>query len=121
MLPKSGWDNSRVIFGRWIYFIFREPILNIKDVRSILRLFLPRLTAANRTLSHTKMPFWNQGLNGFPVTYGVKFMLMRPEMARRIIVYMGTFCDFDFFGVKFEVNIGKIQNVTVGRQIGQIG
>ena len=23
VLPKSGWDISRVFFGRWIFFIFR--------------------------------------------------------------------------------------------------
>jgi hypothetical protein len=42
-------------------------------------------------------------------------------MARRKILDMGAFCQFDDFMAISPVQLGNMQNVTVGRQMGQIG
>jgi hypothetical protein len=78
LLPKSCQCNSRVFFGRWIFF-FQGKIPNMDDARSSLRLSLARVTAANRKVSHRKMLFWNYVLNRFPVSYGANFCFLTPE------------------------------------------
>jgi hypothetical protein len=87
-------------------FFFQGQILKIDGARSSLRLSFARVTAANRKVSHTKRSFWNQLLNGFPVTYGANFFFMQPRMARRKILDMGAFCNLDSPWVQVEIRIG---------------
>jgi hypothetical protein len=55
------------------------------------------------------------------VIYAAIFVFSYPRMARRKILDMGAFCQFDDFMAKSPVQLGNMQNVTVGRQMGQIG
>jgi hypothetical protein len=48
-------------------------------------------------------------------------LFVDPEMARRTLFDMGAFCHFDPLMPVSKVKIGNMQNVTVGRQMGQIG
>jgi hypothetical protein len=50
-----------------------------------------------------------------------QFLFFDPRMARRTLFDMGASCHFDAFISISEVKLGNMQNVTVGRQMGQIG
>ena len=50
-----------------------------------------------------------------------QFLFVDLRMARRTLFDMGAFCRFDAYMSILAVKLGNMQNMTVGRQMGQIG